>query len=75
MTTTPHDPTPPDPTPPDPPSDDPTSDDPTPDEHRDEADVERSAPSERDAPSVDPEAPGAALVDPSVEPAEPNEPG
>jgi hypothetical protein len=51
------------------------SDDPTPDEDRDDAEVERPAPSERNAPSVDPEAPGAALVDPSVEPAEPNEPG
>lgn len=54
---------------------DPPSDDSTADEHPDEAGADRPAPSERDAPSVDPEAPGAALVDPSVEPAEPNEPG
>jgi len=36
----------------------------------------RSDPPEPPRPDVDPEAPGAALVDPTIEdPAEPNEPG
>lgn len=56
--------------------DTPDHDDRASDEHRSPDDPDRAGGTEPGGEGeVDPEAPGAALVDPTIEPAEPNEPG